>query len=189
MGNIQNVKDFYDKEVKKAISTLMKCSYDDSNDKYLVKSEVECFNYDKIKEHFFKTSIQSVDSLYFDISRNSLYFIEFRNCGPSKDLISILKSKGVYSLLLYFSCMRYVDNYDYDTNNGINLIYLAVLNKKKHSTAKFLEIAARNSGLQKNYYQSVIDELKSDRFQIFKKYDDVIVCYEDDFGNYIPNVN
>lgn len=186
MGNMQNVKDFYNRKFSFAISTLKECSFDKETNHFLVDTSYECFNYDRINKSLVCQVTKSVDSLFFDFKNNILYFIEFKNRGFDSDkLKSELKEKGIDSILLHIASMRYVLNYDYVTNNNMKLVYLIVLSKVKDSVNYSLLIKSKLSPNNKNPYESFINEILNNGCRFFRKFDDVIICHDDNFEDYI----
>lgn len=83
-------------------STLKEASFDQYNNKYLVKSEKECVNFDSYKDHYCADApytLRSVDALYY--KGDNVYFIEFKNRKIEGKIISDIKEKCYDSLMMY----------------------------------------------------------------------------------------
>ena len=85
-------------------ATFKECSLDDGSDPsspvYLVQSEVKCFNFDRVKTHCCKTGKSSADSLYLSSSRETVYFIEFKN-SSFRNMAPSIPKKALDSLYVH----------------------------------------------------------------------------------------
>lgn len=93
------------------IETLKETSWDDDNDIYVSSSDLEVYNFDKVKKKYYEDSnldkgvmIASCDALYIH-NETEIYLIEFRNAalsilaeGTKKREI---KDKNIDSLFIY----------------------------------------------------------------------------------------
>ena len=91
-----NILEWYDDQPK---DSLKLCSYDDSNDEYLISSDLKAINFDKVKTDFCResTTIKSLKSavaLYLHSEHTSIYLFEFKNAIIEKEVDSkSVKSK------------------------------------------------------------------------------------------------
>ena len=77
--------DMLPQELKDCKSTLKKLSYDDKNKEYMIESDIEAIDFDKVKEIYVKNNLENVnpnpksnDALHF--SEDGIWtFIEFKN--------------------------------------------------------------------------------------------------------------
>lgn len=131
MSDIEILYDFYKKHFSSTIDTFENCSLDMENGVNLSHSQTKCFNFDKIKNIVFSgaDSCCSVDSLYFDINNNVLYFIEFKN---SK--IKTSKGNVIRSCRESYIINRFISTFSgiVDIHN-INFCSLLVASESKNS--------------------------------------------------------
>ena len=93
------------------IETLKETSWDEDNDIYVSTSELEVYNFDKVKEKYYENPkldegkmIASCDTLYFH-NENEIYLVEFKNMALSKLAEGTkkreVKDKNIDSLFIY----------------------------------------------------------------------------------------
>ena len=120
----------------KFCSTFCQCSYDDSNNVYLVDNNTPCINFDEIKKSV-NSSLASADSLFFSSKTDSCLFIEFKNQPIRNASLNIGKSAADS---LYIHCRILSDNNCLSsiTNN----IFVAVLASNKNDSFFNTPVAA-----------------------------------------------
>ena len=94
MSDIEILYNFYNNHFSSTIDTFENCSLDRINRLNLSHSKTKCFNFDKVKRIVFvnEDSCCSVDSLYFDLDKNILYFIEFKNASIKEAKKNVIRS-------------------------------------------------------------------------------------------------
>lgn len=144
MKDIEKLYNLYNKAFSSEKTDLMSCSFDSIEKINLSSSTSECFGFDKIKEIVFnnKLAVCSVDSLYFDISNDKLYFIEFKNQKYRN-----AKNNFLSSQIDSYITNRYISSFDQCINlKKINLIAVLVLSIAKNSNFFAALNAAKISG-------------------------------------------
>ena len=186
MVSITDVQAFYN-NFPLAIKSLEKCSYDSANNVYLVTNQEKCFDFDAIKQIFMGNDINSVDSLYFSEAKNKIFFIEFKNSSFNNTKVNAVQS-AKQSLLLHHSLMRYVDSYDYATDNNIKLVFILVLSSVKNANLIMAARMRKNSNITtnnkyNNFCQKLVDVPIV--FPKYKMYDETYIALEHELINII----
>ena len=117
-------------------SSLKETSKDDADKKiikYMINSEIEVIDFDKVKNDYIKDlklydTPKSNDALY--INKNEIYFIEFKNGNMDKEIYNV-KRKIFDSLLIFTDIINKGISYTRE-----NLNYILVYNKDYSKTNK-----------------------------------------------------
>lgn len=173
-------------------STFRVCSKDDnSGDEpiYLVESPIPCYDFDRIKLHFFRSGKSSADSLYFSQREEILYFIEFKNSRFHNFFESI--PKKAYDSLCVHQCVC-----DQESIPLTHNVFMVVMSDEKNQMSNPTSIMMRNSG----YFSStsLMDELSNvlrNGFDAFSKgsafegcFLDFAVVLSSRFDDYIEHI-
>lgn len=134
--------DMLPQELKDCKSTLKKLSYDDKNKEYMIESDIEAIDFDKVKEIYVNNNLENVnpnpksnDALHF--SEDGIWtFIEFKN-GVINNSVNFEINKKIYDSLLILFDINF-DNSEIKFKNNIsftrkNMNYILVYNKEKYN--------------------------------------------------------
>lgn len=150
------------RELKNSCDILKNTSYDHKNDIYMTDSEIQVFDFDKVKDSYIKNNLNNVnpnpksnDALYVT-NEGKWIFIEFKN-GEIDNLVNFEINKKIYdSIAILFDLM--VDKNEVDFKSSIsfsrrNIDYMLVYNvdkydEKKQTSLTKQGISRQNSRLQ-----------------------------------------
>lgn len=157
MTDIEKLYDLYCKHYSGSIDTFEQCSIDLSGGGIpLCHSQTKCFNFDKIKHHTYINNdpVCSVDSLYFDIPNNCLYFIEFKN----RDIYEA-KGNFIRSERESYITNRYLSTFGENINlSNIRLQAIIVISEDKNSNYYAKLLHSKHIGESKD---KVLERFKS----------------------------
>lgn len=130
------------KELKECKSTLKELSYDDKNKIYMIESNIEAIDFDKVKEIYVSNNLKNVnpnpksnDALHF--SEDGIWtFIEFKN-GVINNSVNFEINKKIYDSLSILFDINF-DNSEIEFKNNIsftrkNMNYILVYNEQKYN--------------------------------------------------------
>ena len=145
--------------VPSVASTFRECSKDDNSGAdpiYLVNSSEPCYDFDRVKLHYFKSGKSSVDSLLLVAHSQALYFIEFKN-SRYKNFFESIPAKAEDSLCIH----QCVCNGN-DISNQSNVFALVMSTEKNPDAITPVSAMMRNAGYfdQPSLLSSLSNELK-----------------------------
>lgn len=185
MTDIIELKKFYTENFSDCVDILKKCSYDSANKKYLCHLNYECFNFDKIKNSvcFNRNKLCSVDSLLITETKNTIYFIEFKNENYNSH-----KKNPLYSFQESFLMFTYLKSFcEQNSNTKPMLKSVLVLSEEKNAVLMTTLRKAKESNNIDDVeaYKTLKDQLVSNTIYNCKMFDEVIICSENDLEKII----
>lgn len=187
-SSIKELKNIYSNNFIDCKSDFHSCSFDPTNNIYLVSSTKKCFNYDDIKEIVFfgRKTVCSVDSIAFDEIEDAIIFVEFKDSKYSSCRDNFITSSQDSFLINRLIISLLGD----ESMNFIKRKCILVLDEQKNST--FISSYKRSKiskKLEDNIAYKVLKEKLLDK-EIFgiKLFDDVAICTQHEFDNVVKNI-
>lgn len=142
------------------IESIKEVSYDDKNKEYMITSQLQVINFDKVKKEYcknfsIKSPPKSCDGLY--ISGDKIFLLEFKN--GKVDSFDV--GRKIYDSILIFSDLT--ESRISETRKNVE--YILIYNKEKNNSGREDEKnSARNIQQSENY-----EKLEQSFFKIAKE--------------------